>query len=342
MKPRVVVTHIIHPEVVEFLSQACEVVPNTTRETLPRKEVLRRCQGAQALMVFMPDSINDDFLAACPDLKIVAGALKGYDNFDVEACTRRGIWFTIVPDHLSAPTAELILGLLLGLSRNLLLGDRFVRSGAFDGWRPEFYGVGLSGKTLGIVGMGGVGQALAQRLVGFDLTVIYCDPRPLAPEKEQQWRLTRKIWAEVLAKSDFLVLAAPLTAETFHLINRATIATMKPGAILINPCRGSLVDEEAVPPALALGHLKGYAADVFEMEGWARWDRPRAIPQTLLDNENQTLFTPHLGSAVREVRREIELSAARSILQALRGEVPHGAINKPQTIWRALDKDAAI
>jgi phosphonate dehydrogenase len=330
MKPRVVLTNRVHPEVIEFLSRECEVLANSLLDPLSRRELLKRCRQAQALMVFMPDSIDDEFLEACPELKIVAGALKGYDNFEVEACTRRGIWFTIVPDHLSVPTAELALGLLLGLSRNLLEGDRLVRSGAFAGWRPELYGTGLAGKTLGIVGLGGLGQALARRLQGFELTVLYADPRPLPTEQEKEWRLSRRPLAEVLSGSDFLVLAAPLNPETFHLINADTLAAMKPGSLLINVARGSLVDEAAVAAALAAGHLRGYAADVFEMEDWARPDRPRVIPQPLLDNLDRTLFTPHLGSAVVEVRREIEFAAARSILQALKGEIPHGAVNRPR------------
>jgi phosphonate dehydrogenase len=267
-------------------------------------------------------------LEACPGLQIVAAALKGYDNFDVAACTRRGVWFTIVPDLLSEPTAELALGLLLSLSRNLLAGDRFVRSGEFTGWRPQLYGPDLTGKTLGIVGMGGVGQALAQRLLGFDLKIVYCDSRPLPRDEEKAWRLVRVTMTELLKTSDFVVLAVPLNSATLHLIDADTLEIMKPGSLLINPCRGSVVNEQAVAQALAQGHLRGYAADVFEMEDWARPDRPGGIPWTLLENTGQTLFTPHLGSAVDEVRRDIALEAAHNILQALRGEKPRGAINQ--------------
>jgi phosphonate dehydrogenase len=328
IKPRVVVTHWVHPEVIQFLSQKCQVIPNDTRETLPRSEIIRRCQGAQGLMVFMPDFLDEAFLESCPGLQIVAAALKGYDNFDVEACTRRGVWFTIVPDLLSEPTAELALGLLLGLSRNILAGDRRVRSGEFAGWRPQLYGSGLTGKTLGIVGMGGVGQVLAQRLLGFDLKLVYCDYRPLPRDEERAWRLTRVPLPELLAKSDFVVLAVPLNPTTLHLINAKTLEIMKPGTVLINPGRGSVVDEQAVAAALAAGRLQGYAADVFEMEDWGRPNRPEGIPGTLLANTGQTLFTPHLGSAVDEVRREIALEAAGNILQALRGAKPRGAINQ--------------
>jgi phosphonate dehydrogenase len=328
-KPRVVITHWVHPEVIRLLAEECEVIPNDSRETLPREEILQRCQGAQGLMVFMPDSLDESFLETCSDLRIVAAALKGYDNFDVAACTRRGVWFTIVPDLLSEPTAELALGLLLGLSRNILAGDSLIRSGEFAGWRPQLYGSGLTGKTLGIVGMGGVGQALSQRLLGFDLKVVYCDPRPLPKDEEKALKLTRLPFQELLKGSDFLVLAIPLSPATLHLINAETLKAMKPGSLLINPGRGSVVDELAIANALAQGHLQGYAADVFEMEDWARPDRPQEIPRALLKNTGQTLFTPHLGSAVDEVRRDIALEAAGNLLQVLRGGKPRGAINRP-------------
>lgn len=329
MKPKVVITHWVHPEIIDMLQAVAEVVPNTTRDTLPRAEVLRRAQDADALMAFMPDSIDAAFLDACPKLRIVGAALKGYDNFDVDACTRRGIWFSIVPDLLTIPTAELTIGLLLGLTRHILPGDRRIRSGAFQGWRPELYGCGLTGRTLGIIGMGAVGRAIAKRLAGFDMQLVYCDKRPLDAELERAWGVRRVTLEELLASSDFVVPMLPMAPDTLHLIHAGTLAQMKRGSYLINACRGSVVDEMAVADALASGHLAGYAADVFEMEEWRRIDRPAGIPQGLLDNTGQTLFTPHLGSAVKEVRLEIEREAARNILQALAGERPAGAINNP-------------
>ncbi|MDI6728477.1 MAG: phosphonate dehydrogenase [Thermodesulfovibrionales bacterium] len=329
IKHRVVITHWVHPEVIEFLSQSCEVIPNTTRETLPREEILERTMDAHAIMVFMPDIVDEDFLFTCPNLKIIACALKGYDNFDIDACTCRGVWLTIVPDLLTTPTAEITIGLLIGLTRRMLEGDYFIRSGKFKGWRPELYGTGLVGHTLGIIGMGAVGQAIARRLVGYEMNIIYSDPIPLAKEKEEAYGLTRIPLNDLLACSDFVVPLVPLKPETIHLINAITISQMKPGSFLINVCRGSVVDEQAVADALASGHLAGYAADVFEMEDWARTNRPRSIPQALLDNVKQTFFTPHLGSAVDNARREIAMEAARNILQAFNGKTPQGAINQP-------------
>lgn len=331
MKPKIVITHRVHPEVIEFLTgHQCDVIPNTTVETLSREEILQRSHDADAIMTFMPDSIDAAFLDACPQLRIVGCALKGYDNYDVEACTQRGIWISNVPDLLTIPTAELTIGLLIGLTRNVLAGDRFVRSGQFNGWRPALYGMGLTGKTLGIIGMGAVGQAIAARLQGYSMQLLYSDPRPLDPVLEQKWNLSRVNLDDLLGQSDFVVPMVPYHPETLHMINDNALAMMKQGAYLINACRGSVVDEEAVADALESGRLAGYAADVFEMEEWARPGRPRVIPQRLLDNTEQTLFTPHIGSAVSSVRLQIELEAATNILQALRGHRPQGALNQPR------------
>jgi phosphonate dehydrogenase len=329
MKPKIVLTHWVHPETIDFLQTTANVIPNTTRETLPREELLSRAKDADALMVFMPDRIDAQFLDACPQLQIVGAALKGYDNFDIDACTKRGIWFSIVPDLLTIPTAALTIGLLLGLTRHLPEGDRRIRSGSFHGWRPELYGAGLTGRTLGIVGMGAVGRAITKRLSGFDMRLVYCDNVALTDDQEQAWGARRVSLNELLATSDFVVPMLPLTQQTLHLFNADTISKMQPGSYLVNACRGSVVDEHAVVEALRTGRLAGYAADVFEMEEWARPDRPDGIPRALLDNTAQTFFTPHLGSAVSEVRIEIERQAASNIIQALAGDRPVGAINNP-------------
>jgi phosphonate dehydrogenase len=327
MKPRVVITHWVHSEVIESLQDTCEVVPNLSRDTLTREEILRRAWDADALMVFMPDRVDDDFLRHCPNLKIIAGALKGYDNFDVEACNRHRVWFTIVQDLLTAPAAELTVGLLISLTRNILPGDRFVRSGNFQGWRPQFYGVGLQGNTVGMIGMGCIGRAIARRLSVFEMETLYTDPTLLSPMEEHELGVKRVPLDELLSQSHFVIVACPLTPETLHLMNTDRIGRMRPGSFLINPSRGSIVDENAVGIALSTRHLAGYAADVYALEDWARPDHPSHIPTSLLEQPDRTLFTPHLGSAVDEIRKEIGLEAARSILAALDGRVPGNAIN---------------
>ncbi len=332
MRPKVVITHWVHPEVLDLLKTECDLVPNPTRESFPREEILERTRDAQAMMVFMPDYIDDTFLRSCPGLKIVSAALKGYDNFDVDACTCRGVWFSIVKGALTVPAAELAVGLLIAVSRRLRAGDTFVRSGKFKGWQPHLYGMGMSGRTLGIIGMGAIGQAVAKRAAAFDMKVVYNDIAPLAGEISKAWSFTQVSLEELLAKSDYIMPLLPLKPDTFHLINGERIACMKSGSFLINISRGSVVDENAVAEALACGHLGGYAADVFEMEDWARKDRPASIPQSLLQDSDHTFFTPHLGSAVDEIRRDIALEAARNILQALKGERPSGAINFPENL----------
>jgi phosphonate dehydrogenase len=327
---KVVISSWVHPDVRTMLDGTCTVVPNDTRQALAPAELRERCRDAHGLMAFMPERVDDAFLAACPDLLVIACALKGYDNFDVEACTRRGVWLTVVPDLLTAPTAELTIGLMIALGRNIPQGDRLVRGGGFGGWRPILYGQGIDGSTVGLIGAGAVGKAVARRLAGFRTTLLYTDNTPLPSDQEDELRLRRVALGELLEQSDFVVLCLPLLHDTRHLVDRDFLARMKSGALLINAARGSLVDEAAVADALEGDRLAGYAADVFSLEDWALPDRPREVSARLLES-HKTVLTPHLGSAVDCVRREIALQAAESMLQALRGEVPAGAVNRPSS-----------
>lgn len=327
---KVVISSWVHQEVTDLLGDACTVVPNDTLWPLDPAELRHRCRDAHGLMAFMPERVDDALLAACPDLRVIACALKGYDNFDVEACTRRGIWLTVVPDLLTAPTAELTIGLMIALGRNVLLGDRLLRCGDFGGWRPILYGQGIDGSTVGLVGAGAIGKAIARRLAGFRTTLLYTDNAPLSPDQEDELRLRRVALGELQEQSDFVVLCLPLLPSTKHLVNRDFLARMKPGALLINTARGSLVDEAAIAEALEGDRLAGYAADVFSIEDWALPDRPPEIATQLLESD-KTVLTPHLGSAVDRVRREIAVQAAESMLQALRGQIPAGAVNRPSS-----------
>jgi len=327
-RPKVLVTHWVHEEVLDQLRRHCEVFANYSRDTWPSEVVLELARHCDAVMVFMPDSVDDAFLAQCPRLRIIAAALKGADNFDVEACTRRGIWFARVPDLLTVPTAELAVGLALAVMRRMGAGDAHVRGGAFAGWRPALYGDGLAGKTIGLIGMGAVGRAIAQRLAGFDVHMICSDPAPIDVTLASRLHLEHTSLEELLARSDVVMPLTHLVAQTFHMIDERAIGRMKPGAWLVNVGRGSLVDEAAVAEAIGRGRLAGYAADVFEMEDWAQPMRPRSIDPRLLADTTHTFFTPHLGSAVDSVRRDIAMHAADSILDWLRGEKPRGAINE--------------
>ncbi len=329
MHPKVVLSSWVHPEVIAFLAKAAEVVSHQERDVLPADELRRRCRDAQGLMAFMSDRVDEAFLRACPELKVIACALKGYDNFDAAACERQGVWLTIVPDRLTFPTAELAIGLMIGLGRNVLPGDRLVRSGRFNGWRPVLYGRGLDGSTVGLIGVGVVGKAIAGRLAGFQTRLLYVDRTPLPPDQEDALGLHHVSRDELLRQSDFVLLCLPLSRETRSLVDARFLAGLKRGAFLINIARGSLVDEAAVADALESGTLGGYAADVFAFEDWAIESRPAGVHARLLDASDRTLFTPHLGSAVDNVRRDIALQAAASLVDALQGRVPAGAVNRP-------------
>lgn len=326
-RPRVVVSSQVFPETLARLSDTCELDANPGPEPWPADELQRRCAAAVALLAFMTDRVDAAFLAGCQRLRIVACALKGADNFDAAACADAGVWLTLAPDLLTEPTAELALGLMLALGRNIVPGDRLVRSGAFRGWRPTLYGAGLQGATVGIAGAGRVGQAIARRLPGFLPGRVLLHDRDAAA-MEAVTGAEPVAWAPLLAASERLFLALPLTNETRHVLNGAALAALPAGALVVNVGRGSVVDEAAIASALDDGRLGGYAADVFAMEDWALPDRPSTI-STSLRAHPRTVFTPHLGSAVVESRRAIELAAADSILQALAGAVPQGAVNRP-------------
>jgi phosphonate dehydrogenase len=322
-RPRIVVSNWVHDDALARLAAIDEVDANRAREPWSRAELAERVAPADALLAFMTDHVDADFLAACPRLKVIACALKGADNFDVEACTAAGVWVTIVPDLLTEPTAELAVALALGLGRRLREADALMRAGTFAGWRPILYGIGLDRSVVGIVGLGAVGSAIARRLAGFGCCLLGVDPGRAVPPGVARCDLVT-----ALVTSDYLILAVPLAADTFHLIGRDALGRVKGGALLVNVGRGSVVDEAAVADALANGTLGGYAADVFEMEDWARPDRPRTIEPRLLSHP-RTLFTPHLGSAVDRVRRDIALQAADDIADALCGRAPRHAVNEP-------------
>ncbi|MEH6718879.1 MAG: phosphonate dehydrogenase [Aurantimonas endophytica] len=332
-RPLIVATSKIHTEVVELLSLHGDVVANVNDEPWAVDRLSSELREARAVMAFMPDRVDNAFLEAAPNLEIVACALKGFDNFDVATCTARGVWVSIVEDLLTDPTAELTVGLMIGLARHIMSGDVEVRR-SFDGWRPRFYGTGLSGSCIGLLGMGAIGQALAKRLRGFGSEIVYWDRNRLSPQSEADHGVTFAEFNQVVAKSTFLISALPLTTETRHMVDAAVLAAMPGGAFLVNPSRGSVVDEAAVADALESGRIAGYAADVFEMEDWAIDDRPRQIEPRLLAMPDRTLFTPHLGSAVQHIRLAIEMDAAANIIDVLEGRRPRGAINDPVGLSR--------
>lgn len=335
MKPKLVITHKVHDEVLEMLEPHCDLITNQTTFSLSRNETIQLAKDADAIMAFMPDRVDAAFLQACPNLKVIGAALKGYDNFDASACTANNVWLTFVPDLLTVPTAELTIGLMVGLIRHVRAADQYVRSGYFKGWRPQFYGLGVEDSTIAIIGMGAIGQAIAQRLSGWNANLIYTDQYPLVPEDQVTLKLEFFSLDDALAKANIVIMALPLNSQTQHLINEQRLQQMLPGSYLVNPCRGSVVDEAAILRMLKSGHLGGYASDVFEMEDWAREDRPDEIDQKLLAHPN-TLYTAHIGSAVSKIRLAIEKRAAENILRVLHGEQPLDPANNPVSSEGAL------
>jgi len=321
--PRILVTSRVFGETLARLRELGEIDVNDSIEPLGYEAAKLRAADADALLAFMPDRVDADFLASAPRLKIVACALKGFDNFDLDAAARAGVWVSAVPDLLTGQTAGIGVGLAIAPARNIPRGEEMVRSDRFHGRGPVLYGTGLDGSTAAVIGMGAVGRAIARRLGGFGCRLLGVDPVAEMPAFVEAAALH-----EALAASDFVFVAVPLSPASRHMIGPDAIARMKSQALLVNVGRGSVVSESAVADALETGALGGYAADVFEFEDWALPDRPREIERRLLASEN-TLFTPHLGSAVAKVRLAIELEAAENIADVLAGRAPRHAINSP-------------
>lgn len=329
-KPTVVLTSHVHAPVFSYLSEHAHVVMPAWPEPLEGDVLVESLAQAKAVMVFMHDRIDQHWLDAAPQLKLVAGALKGYDNIDVDACSHAGVYVSIVNDLLTEPTAELTIGLMITLGRCILSGDRLVRSGGFVGWRPRYFGKGIANTTVGLLGFGAIGKAIAQRLAGFNCRLLCWDKTQLNDEQQAQHRIRQTNFKDLLGQSDWIISCLPLNDDTQHIINKETLKLMRHDAMLINPSRGSVVDEVAVANTLEMGQLGGYAADVFEMEDWAREDRPQHIETMLLQAQDRTVLTPHLGSAVDLIRQQIEMEAANNIVDFLQGKTPRGRINMPQ------------
>ncbi|MBA3979879.1 MAG: hydroxyacid dehydrogenase [Alcanivorax sp.] len=328
---KILVTHRVHQEVADRLRDIGQVDMNPDSEPWPYEEICRRAADASAMMGFMTDRVDMAFLNGAPRLKIIACALKGYDSYDVSACKEAGVWLSIVPDLLTEPTAELAIGLCIGLGRHIRQGDHRIRTGSYQGWRPQLYGYGLHGANVAVVGLGAVGRAILARLQGFGCRrLLGVDPDTAVPGVESV------PLAHAQRHADILFLAAPLTPSSIHMLDAQTLPQSQSGQMIINIGRGSVVNEYAIADALHQGRLGGYAADVFSFEDWALPDRPLDIPDALLQAPN-TLFTPHLGSAVHSVRLAIEHRAADNIIDALQGRPPRDLLGNMLPVMRAAN-----
>ncbi len=328
-RPRVFVAQRMSDSGLDLLREHAEVVYPGNVHPLSKAEFLAHASNAEGLVAFVSDHVDAEIIHGCPDLRVVASFGKGFDNIDVAACTARGVLVTINPEALTDSTADLAIGLILSLCRNILAGDRHVRSGEFRGWHPRnLLGVDFHHAALGLIGFGNIGQAIARRALAFDVDVAYHDPlrEPIPGVR----RLDRNA---LLAWADYVVLAANPRPDNRHMIDAESLGRMKRGACLINIARGSLVDEAAVAAAIGAGTLGGYAADVFEFEDQSIPDRPATIAEGLLTRTDATVLTPHLGTGTRQARDRLAISTAQQLLSALRGEIPPGALN-PEAISR--------
>lgn len=269
---------------------------------------------ADALISLLTVRVDEALLDRAPQLKIVANAVVGYDNVDVAACGARGIVVTNTPDVLTDATADLAMALMLAAVRRLPQAEASLRSGGFGGWGFwDYLGGDLSGRLLGIFGMGRIGQAVARRAAAFGMTVQYTNRSPLPEALQRQLQARRVDWETLLTTSDVLSLHAPATPETHRILDGAALRRMKPGSYLVNTARGALVDEAALVDVLREGPLAGAGLDVYEHEP--------AVHPGLLELDNVVLL-PHIGSATTGTREGMATLAARNVRAVLAGDEP--------------------
>ena len=317
---KVVVTGRIPEAALEKLRAEHEVDAWDGEQSISREELLGKVAGADALVTLLTERVDAELLeVAGPQLKVVSNVAVGYDNIVVADCTARGVRATNTPGVLTEATADIAFGLILMATRRLGEGERLIRSGTPWKWGMFFLlGSSLQGKTLGVVGMGGIGQATARRAKAFGMEVVYQSRSEIDPATAAELGARRVELDELLAISDVVSLHCPYGPNTHHLIGAEQLAAMKPEAYLVNTARGPIVDEAALAQALREGVIAGAGLDVFERE-------PAVHPE-LLELENVALV-PHLGSSTVETRTAMAVLASENTLAVLRGEDPVTPVN---------------
>jgi lactate dehydrogenase-like 2-hydroxyacid dehydrogenase len=320
-RPRVVVTRRLPAPVEAKLSKLFDAHLNVEDRPLTTAQLAEAMRTADALLPTVTDRIGADVLGTSPRrARIVANFGVGYNNIDIAAAKANGIVVTNTPDVLTDCTADTAMALLLSVARRIGEGERHVRSGAWEGWRPtHMLGTKVSGKTLGIVGLGRIGRAVARRAHhGFGMRILFYEPMPVSEHEVAALGAERRdTLEELLAESDFVTLHCPATPETRHLIDAARLAAMKPGAFLINTARGDVVDEAALVDALRAGALAGAGLDVYEREPW--------VTPAFCTMENVVLI-PHLGSATTETRIAMGERALENLTAFFRGDEPRDRV----------------
>jgi glyoxylate reductase len=319
VRPRVFVTRQLPGEALGRLGRHVEL--RVWEEELPpsRDALLAEAALAEGLVTLLTDPVDARLLAATPSLRAVSNVAVGYDNIDVPACTARRIPVGHTPGVLTDTTADFAFALLMGLARRVAEADAFVRAGKWRTWSPTLLlGTDIHGATLGIVGLGAIGAAVARRARGFGMRVLYVG-RHARPELEAELGVRRVDKATLLAESDVVSLHVPLSPETRHWLGRAELAAMKPGALLVNTARGGVVDQEALIEALRDGRLGGAALDVMDPE-----PLPTDSPLMTLPN---VLLAPHIASASHATRGRMASMAVDNLLAALEGRRPPHCVN---------------
>ena len=317
-KPKVYATHELFEPAREVLNANCDIHYWSNPERPPREEVLRSVKDKEGLISLLTERINDEFLRAAPKLRIVANVAVGYDNIDVDACTRRGVAVTNTPGVLDETTADFAWTLLMAVARRVSEGEALARSGNWKGWNlDQLCGSDVWGKTLGLVGFGRIGRAMARRASGFSMKIIYTDAMRASEDVERSLNVEFRDMNTLLAEADFISLHVPLLPETRGLFDAPKFYRMKPKAFLINTSRGPVVDEAALVAALEAKKIAGAALDVFENEPFIHSGLKR--PNVVL--------TPHQASASIETRSKMAVMAANNIVSFFKGQRPPNMLN---------------
>ncbi|MGB9435658.1 MAG: D-glycerate dehydrogenase [Candidatus Acidiferrum sp.] len=317
-KPKVYSTHPLFEDARKILDANCDIQYWSEAERPPREEVLRRARDREGLVCLLTEKINEEFLRAAPKLRVVANVAVGFDNIDVDACTKRGVVATNTPGVLDETTADFAWTLLMAVARRLSEGELLARSGNWKGWNlDQLCGADVWGKTLGIVGFGRIGHAVARRASGFQMKVIYTDAVRASEDVENSVNAEFRDMNSLLAESDFISLHVPLLPETRALFDAPKFYRMKPTAFLINTSRGPVVDEAALVAALENRKIAGAALDVFENEPFIHpgLKRPNVV------------LTPHLASASLETRSKMAVIAANNVIAIFKGQRPPNMLN---------------
>jgi len=317
-KPKVLATRPLFPAAQKILNASCEVEYWTKPERISKEELFKKVKDKEGLVCLLTEKVNAELLNAAPKLRIAANVAVGFDNIDVAACTKRGVAATNTPGVLDETTADFAWTLMMAVGRRLVEGDTLARSGKWTGWDlDQLVGTDIWGKTLGIVGFGRIGKAMARRALGFQMKVIYADAVQAPDAVEKELKAEYREMNSLLAESDFISIHVPLLPETRGLFDKPRFAKMKPTAYLINTARGAVIDDAALVHALESGKIAGAALDVFENEPFIHSGLKR--PNVVL--------APHIASASIETRTKMACMAAENVVALLKGKQPPNILN---------------